>query len=262
MVSNVPQPFSTKVALRGHFPAELLKQARFLLNAYRSSRSFTIKAGLDQCPATVATVLKRLQYISLDNNGVDVLLLGDDDGLGLALAATNIARSITVVDLDLDLIARIKKLNRSINVLQHDLRCPLPRALNRRFDVVFTDPPYTRSGQLLFLTRGVDALRASRDSSLYLCASRLYLAEDDLSIITTTACAAGLELQKWLRNFNVYRTLPDIRKDLRRCRDAKRLSFFYSDLLHMKPSKSKLTSHQMLPIEGRSIYDYGHNVTG
>src|SRR5262249_19710353 len=47
----------------------------------------------------------------------------------------------------------------AIDVVQHDLRTPLPAALARDFDVVATDPPYTLAGAKLFLGRGAEALK-------------------------------------------------------------------------------------------------------
>ena len=43
-------------------------------------------------------------------------------------------------------------------LIQHDLRAPLPARLHRAFDVASTDPPYTVAGASLFLSRAVAAL--------------------------------------------------------------------------------------------------------
>ncbi len=43
-------------------------------------------------------------------------------------------------------------------VIEHDLRDPLPAALTGVFDVACTDPPYTVAGAELFLSRAVAAL--------------------------------------------------------------------------------------------------------
>src|SRR5439155_18761666 len=45
-----------------------------------------------------------------------------------------------------------------IDVVEHDLREPLPPRLVRQFDVFETDPPYTPAGARLFLSRATEAL--------------------------------------------------------------------------------------------------------
>jgi hypothetical protein len=47
----------------------------------------------------------------------------------------------------------------AVDVIEHDLRAPLPATLRRHFDVLATDPPYTLPGARLFLGRGAEALR-------------------------------------------------------------------------------------------------------
>jgi len=44
------------------------------------------------------------------------------------------------------------------DVIEHDLRDPLPAALTGAFDVACTDPPYTVAGAELFLSRAVAGL--------------------------------------------------------------------------------------------------------
>ena len=45
-----------------------------------------------------------------------------------------------------------------MDLIEHDLREPLPAELSGGFDVVVTDPPYTVAGAELFLSRAVAAL--------------------------------------------------------------------------------------------------------
>jgi len=48
-------------------------------------------------------------------------------------------------------------------------RVELPRSLAERFDVVFTDPPYTPAGVRLFLERGLAGLRDTGSGRVVLC---------------------------------------------------------------------------------------------
>jgi DNA-directed RNA polymerase subunit RPC12/RpoP len=45
-----------------------------------------------------------------------------------------------------------------IDVIEHDLRAPLPAGLARTFSAAATDPPYTLAGARLFLARAGEAL--------------------------------------------------------------------------------------------------------
>ena len=84
---------------------------------------------LDQCPATIATVLRRLMlFMREDIKHKSILLLGDDDLVSVALSAANVPCQITVVDFDdalLELIASNTDSSRTRTFLW-DLRKPLP----------------------------------------------------------------------------------------------------------------------------------------
>jgi predicted methyltransferase len=49
--------------------------------------------------------------------------------------------------------------NLQIECVRHDLRDPLPEHLRAQFDTFETDPPYTRQGIALFVSRAVSALK-------------------------------------------------------------------------------------------------------
>jgi len=55
-----------------------------------------------------------------------------------------------------------------IETVLHDLREPLPEGLRGAFAVVSTDPRYTAPGVELFLSRGTEALRSLKMSTVYL----------------------------------------------------------------------------------------------
>jgi hypothetical protein len=124
---------------------------------------------LDQTHCTVDTKLRRVLRMHEAGalGGQRVILLGDDDLVSLAVAAFAAAagqaarpRQLTVVDSDPAIVrylsARADKT--WIDVIEHDLREPLPSGLAGSFDVACTDPPYTTAGAELFLSRAVAAL--------------------------------------------------------------------------------------------------------
>jgi len=129
------------------------------------------RLDLDQTHCTVDTKLRRV--LAMHEAGAvagrRVLLLGDDDLVSVALAvfaghagAAARPRAVTVLDCDPDLVrylrAELPARGLAAQVVEHDLRDPLPAALAGAFDVACTDPPYTVAGAELFLSRAVAAL--------------------------------------------------------------------------------------------------------
>ena len=126
---------------------------------------------LDQTHCMVETKIHRVLRLAEAGalDGRRVLLLGDDDLIAIAIARfaalTGTAaglRRLAVVDTDpavLDWIGgRTAGTGVMVELVEHDLRQPLPAGLTGSFDVVCTDPPYTVPGAELFLSRAVAAL--------------------------------------------------------------------------------------------------------
>jgi len=127
------------------------------------------KPALDQSHCTVATKIRRVLRMpdagALD--GKRIIVLGDDDLTSLAVAAFAALgggariRRLAVVDSDPDVLAFIgaqRGAGVEVELIEHDLRNPLPGGLLSGFDVACTDPPYTVAGAELFLSRAVSAL--------------------------------------------------------------------------------------------------------
>lgn len=95
--------------------------------------------------------------------GRDIVLIGDDDLVSVALALTGGPRRILVIDVDERLGAFIERLNRehgfAIEFRSLDIRRPLPPDLTASFDTFVTDPVETVPGFELFLSRAVASLR-------------------------------------------------------------------------------------------------------
>ena len=130
-----------------------------------------VDVTLDQAICTPDTALRRaaLMYEAGAVEGRRLLILGDDDSISIAvcLLFKSVAgrlpdHPITVVELDPRRVAFLQAIARQeqfpIDVVEHDLREPLPSPLVRHFDVFETDPPYTSAGARLFLSRATEAL--------------------------------------------------------------------------------------------------------
>ncbi len=129
------------------------------------------KLELDQTHCTVQTKIRRvlLMHEAGALAGRRILLLGDDDLISVAIAAFAGAgglgagvERLTVVDSDADVLAwageQITGTGVEAELVEHDLRRPLPARLAAEFDVACTDPPYTVAGAELFLSRAVAGL--------------------------------------------------------------------------------------------------------
>jgi predicted methyltransferase len=129
------------------------------------------KLDLDQTHCTAETKLRRVLAMHEAGAlaGQRILLLGDDDLVSVALAVFAghagpgaRPRAVTVLDCDPDLVRYLRgelgTAGFAAEVIEHDLRDPLPEGLAGAFDVACTDPPYTVAGAELFLSRAVAAL--------------------------------------------------------------------------------------------------------
>lgn len=198
----------------------LLEAARLALHSHKRRFSLRRRDDLDQCPATTETVLRRLAVLLQSGlpSGAKVLLLGDDDLLSIAIAGSAVPFQLTLVDADSELLDSIKAnlaAGQTVEVLHLDLRDQLPISLTCKFDAVFTDPPYTLAGELLFLHRAMLALASAGTPSVYLCGSRLYLTPREAQRIHAFARAGGLLLSASYEDLNVYAPPPDVRVDIK-----------------------------------------------
>ena len=110
------------------------------------------------------TVLRvALMWQKGDLAGRELLVLGDDDLVSIAAGLTGVAARVTVLDIDQRLLEFIRGVTRSegldIEVVQHDLRQPLPESLQRAFDTFITDPTESLRGLKAFLGRSLSALK-------------------------------------------------------------------------------------------------------
>ena len=173
-----------------------------------SSRRPSADPKLDQAHATPETALRRALYMLDGGNlaGRNVLFLGDDDLTSVAAGLLNVAKGITVVDIDGRLLETITEISGEeglgIECVLHDLREPLPEELRGAFDTFLTDPPYTLPGLELFLSRGIQALRWRKTSTAYLA----YPDKPPLEMLEAHGAInwMGLFVDELIPRFNMY----------------------------------------------------------
>lgn len=171
-------------------------------------------ARLNQVHCTVDSKLRRFAYL-LDSgalSGRSVLLLGDDDFLGLALPLASDAvgsrrpRRLAVVDIDPAVIEFSRSVTEcrgiEAELLTHDLRQPLPANVVGTFDTVFTDPPYTLGGAELFLSRAATALRPGPGGQVFLCFGPK--PPHETAALQRVITGMGFAVHRLVRNFNEY----------------------------------------------------------
>lgn len=180
------------------------------------------KRELDQFRATEDTVIKRVMFMMENEDlfGREIVFLGDNDLTSVAASLTGLPKSVTVLDIDanvLDLIFEIsKKEGLGIKVLRHDLKDRLPRSLEKGFDVSFSDPPFTYFAFTLFLQRSLDAIRQNLASSIYICYGTSVLSRERSLLAQKIVTDAGLLILEKKEAFNIYEGAESIgsRSDL------------------------------------------------
>ena len=163
---------------------------------------------LDQAHGTPETALRRALCMLErgDVEGRNIIFLGDDDLTSIATGLLRAANNITVIDIDVRLVEVIRLISQkehiAIDCFEHDLRRPLSGSLQCRYDVVFTDPPYTHPGLSLFLSRGITALRQRKGASIYLAYA--HQSPRRMLSVQKTLSAMGLVVSELIPRFNTY----------------------------------------------------------
>lgn len=161
-----------------------------------------------QQPCTSETVRRRARFaIETCDRDDAILLLGDDDLVGLELARNGFT-NITIVDIDqrlLDSIARQASQEKlTIGIHQHDLRKPAPAHLQNDFELVYLDPFYSLEGVRLFLGAAIDFSTTAVAPRFFLSVHLLSLMKDGLNKLPDLFEQMGVELIGFDKSFNHY----------------------------------------------------------
>ncbi|MCR4391966.1 MAG: bis-aminopropyl spermidine synthase family protein [Candidatus Acetothermia bacterium] len=169
----------------------------------------------DQGYVTEDSTIARVAFMWAkgDLAGKDLLVLGDDDLVSIAVALTRAPRRVVVLDIDPRIVNFVAEAARAeglaVDARQHDLREPLPEELRGRFDTFFCDPTESLRGFLAFAGRGLAALRGPG------CAGYLGLTRYEASLtkwrdIQRELLAAGGVLTDVVDDFHTYVNWPYI----------------------------------------------------
>lgn len=165
----------------------------------------------DQFTATPETVLKRAGMLNhlKDIDNKKLLFLGDDDFTSIAVAMTGRPKEIVVLDIDDRILEKIKliseKYSLNIKTTKRDLKQTIPDELLNKFDIVFTDPPYTPDGIRLFISRSISALDRKNDTArIYICYGNSDRAKERYIPIYRSIIDSGLMIRYVFDKFNRY----------------------------------------------------------
>jgi len=169
------------------------------LEAHAWRKRFFTAVG--QCPVLPETALRRALLVgdAAEVGQKDVLCIGDDDLVSVALAA--LGHRVTVFDIDdylLGFLGSIRdELGLAITFEEVDLLDPLPAAQTARFDVFLTDPMSNRDCFELFLSRAFALLKPGGRGfvAVYPPTARLF---------RTVAGEMGFAIDRWHRRHNRY----------------------------------------------------------
>jgi predicted methyltransferase len=165
----------------------------------------------DQFTATLETTALRVCLLNFlgDIKGKRLLFLGDDDFTSVGIASLRYADQIEVLDIDKRILENIKSVSETeaiiLSTTKSDLRQGLPSQLMRRFDIVFTDPPYTVNGLKLFVSRAIQALDPDNHAArIYACFGNSDRAKERYLPIHQLFIDSGLMLKWIFDGFNRY----------------------------------------------------------
>ena len=165
----------------------------------------------DQFTATIETTVRRTSLLDWfgDITGKRLLFLGDDDFTSIAVANTKKASRVTTLDIDNRIIDTIREVaineNLEIDLESYDAQKVLPTTYYQKYDVVFTDPPYTPEGIELFVSRAVNALDSSNQSArIYICYGNSDRAKERFLPVYEAFSSSGLMIRWIFDKFNRY----------------------------------------------------------
>ncbi len=180
-----------------------------IINKYQKNRPKPDR-NLDQFNATIATTVKRVAKLARNGDlaGKEIAFLGDDDLVSIGAALTHQCKKITVFEIDdrlSNLITQISQENNlNIEVVKQDLRQLIDKSYFGKYDLVFTDPPYTKEGINLFLNQAIKLIKKNFLGRIYLCYGNSDRAREREIEIQKLILDHNLIIKTKLNQFNKY----------------------------------------------------------
>ncbi len=179
-----------------------------LLQKYTKDRPRP-ERSYDQFYATVETTARRAQLLQQNGDIAGrIAFLGDDDLTSVAVSSLNKLADLTVFEIDERQTKNIRRIAQKeglrIQLIETDLREQLTKVYNNKYDVVFTDPPYTPAGISIFLNRAVELLKNNLNSRIYMCYGTSDRSRERELAIQEVILQKGLLINTKIPGFNKY----------------------------------------------------------
>lgn len=189
----------------------LQKNTDDILNRYKEilkERPAPIEEFDQQC-ITPENILVRVGFMDErgDLAGKEILIIGDDDMVSIALALTGLPKRVVVLEVDTRVNEFINKVakehNLQISAHNFDVRKPFPEEFKEQFDVFNCDPVETVEGLKLFISAGLQALKG-QGSVCYFGLTSLEAGVGKWYRIQEALFGMNLVVTDIRRNFNEY----------------------------------------------------------
>ncbi|MEM3823996.1 MAG: bis-aminopropyl spermidine synthase family protein [Candidatus Bathyarchaeia archaeon] len=154
-----PECSGKRVIFEGKFKEILTEFKR--ITEKRPPPTIDFFQGYMQERDVISRVALMHNYNDLD--GKEIILMGDDDLLSIALSLTKLPTRIVVLDIDKRLGDFLKEVNSeygfTIEFKEYDVAHPLPTDVIGKFDVFSSEPLETLTGLKAFICRGISCLK-------------------------------------------------------------------------------------------------------
>ena len=162
---------------------------------------------LDQYYVTKDTSIQRALLVDSESyNGKRIILIGDMDLTSLVIGMTSKPKDLAVLDIDKRIPEIVFKMKfdlkiRNIRYVNHDFRIRMIAVLKNQFDYVFLEPPMTKEGLELGLSRAVQSAKKDSPAKIFLSFD---IEQEKESLIESLIDKMNLEKVEIKENFNNY----------------------------------------------------------
>ncbi|MCG3226727.1 MAG: bis-aminopropyl spermidine synthase family protein [Candidatus Heimdallarchaeota archaeon] len=162
---------------------------------------------LDQYYVTKDTSIQRALLVDPESyNGKRIILIGDMDLTSLFIGMTSKPKDLAVLDIDRRIPEIVFKMKfdhkiRNIRYVNHDFRIRMIAVLKNQFDYVFLEPPMTKEGLELGLSRAVQSAKKDSVSKIFLSFD---IEQEKENLIEFFIDKMNLEKVEIKENFNNY----------------------------------------------------------
>ncbi|MBU1205141.1 MAG: bis-aminopropyl spermidine synthase family protein [Nanoarchaeota archaeon] len=173
------------------------------------------KRGIDQFRALSHTVTDKISFLYKKGEleGRRLMFMGDNDLASIVAAFTSLPESITVFDVDQELLSLINQLSEdySLNIecVEYDARKKIPERFDSRYHVCVTDPPYTLEGINLFVSRCIQG-NGRKNGAIFINYGYSMRSRERALPIQDTLTKMGLLIEEIIPEFGRYYSAQSI----------------------------------------------------